>query len=137
MKIEQDYSEELGVSKYEPPPPRYQSSMSSPRRRDKPFENPHFRKFNGIMNIKWMPHVFENEEVIIQSKLHGSHIRFGKAPFVANTLWKKIKKLFGFAPKFEAVYGSNNVELTNRSGYKGFYGEDVYGKLIEKFKAFD
>jgi hypothetical protein len=73
----------------------------------------------------------------MQEKLHGSHIRFGKAPFVANTFWKKVKKFFGFAPKYECVYGSNNVELTNRSNYTGFYGSDVYGKCIEKFGAFD
>ena len=134
---EKDFSKELNISKYEPPIPHFQSTMGGRKLRDKPFENPFFRKFNGVTNIKWMPYIFENEEVVMQEKLHGSHIRFGKAPFVANTFWKKVKKFFGFAPKYECVYGSNNVELTNRSNYTGFYGSDVYGKCIEKFGAFD
>jgi RNA ligase (TIGR02306 family) len=134
---EKDYSESLGISKYEPPTPSFQSSMSGPKRRDKPFENSYFRKFNGISNIKWAPYAFKDEEVVVQEKAHGSHVRFGKPPFVANTIWKKIKKLFGFAPKYENVYGSNNVELTNRKGYIGFYGSDVYGALLQKFDAFN
>jgi RNA ligase (TIGR02306 family) len=138
LDLEQDLSTLLEIVKYEPPAPKYQSSMGGSRLRDKPLENPYFRKFNGISNIRWFPNAFEKgEEVVMQCKLHGSHIRFGKAPFVANTLWKKIKKLFGLAPKFESVYGSNNVELTNRNNYKGFYGEDVYGKCLSKFHAFD
>lgn len=131
-----DYSESLGVSKYEPPAPAFHSSVSGPKLRDRPFTNPYFRKFNGITNIKWSPHAFKDEEVVIQCKLHGSHVRFGKAPFVANTFWKKVKKLFGLAPKFESVYGSNNVELTNRNNYKGFYGEDIYGKCLNRLDVF-
>jgi hypothetical protein len=38
-------------------------------------------------------------------------------------------------PKFEWVYGSNNVELTNKLTYSGFYGEDVYGKVLSKYDA--
>lgn len=69
--------------------------------------------------------------------VHNSHIRFGKAPFVPNTLWKKIKQLFKLNPTHECVYGSNNVELTNRKNYTGFYGENIYGKCLEKYKVFD
>lgn len=137
LVLEQDYSEQLGITKYEPPAPNYQSSTGGPKVRNRPYENPYFRKFNGITNIKWFPNVFKDQEVVIQCKLHGSHVRFGKAPFVANTLWKKIKKLFGLSPSHEFVYGSNNVELTNRKNYVGFYGEDVYGKCLAKFNVQD
>lgn len=136
LKEEDDYSIALGITKYEPPV-KSNSSMSGPRLRNKPFENPYFRKFNGISNIKWVPYAFKDEEVVIQEKIHGSHVRFGKAPFAPNTFWKRVKKFFGLAPKYECVYGSNNVELTNRSNYTGFYGEDVYGKCIDKLKLFD
>jgi len=127
----------LKITKYEPPAPEYQRLPSGPKLRNKPFENPHFRKFNGITNIKWVPSAFKDEEVVLQIKLHGSHIRFGKAPFVANTFWKKVKKFLGLAPKFEPVYGSNNVELTNRSNHTGFYGSDIYGACLSKLNAFD
>ena len=58
-------------------------------------------------------------------------------PTIANTLWKKIKRLFGKLPAYEFCYGSNNVELTNRANYKGYYGDNVYGKVLEKIGAKD
>lgn len=130
---EADLSIILGIRKYEPPVS--QGGPREPRLRNRPLENPHFRKYNGITNLKWAPSRFEGEEVVIQEKIHGTHVRFGKAPFAANTLWKKVKKFLGLAPKFEFTYGSNNVELTNRSGYTGFYGEDVYGKVLAEVNA--
>lgn len=106
--------------------------------RNKPLENSKFHKYNGLENIKWYPSMFEEGElVVIQEKLHGSNCRAGIVPTEANTLLKKIKKFFGLLPKFERVYGSNNVELTNRSGYTGYYGEDVYGNVLKKVKAFE
>lgn len=133
-KLEDDVAEILGITKYEPPTPSFQQS-SGPKLRNKPFSNPHFRCFNGVTNIKWNPTCFDGEDVVIQEKLHGSHIRFGKAPFVANTFWKKVKAFLGLSPKYEFVYGSNNVELTNRKNYVGYYGGDIYGALLQKFDA--
>jgi len=139
LKLEHDYAEELGITKYEPPTPSFQGPKApkAPKPRDKPLSNPYFREFGGITNIKWHPEFFDGEDVVIQCKLHGSHIRFGRAPFIANTFCKKVAKFFRLAPAFEDVYGSNKVELTNRKGFKGFYGEDIYGKVLEKIKAFD
>lgn len=136
LVLENDYAEELGITKYEPPTPSFQGPKA-PKLRDKPFSNPNFREYNGITNLRWHPDFFEGEEVVIQCKLHGSHIRFGRAPFVANTLWKKIIKFFRLAPSHEDVYGSNRCELTNRKGFKGYYGEDIYGKVLKKIKAFE
>lgn len=133
IKEEADLSVVLKIRKYEPPV--REGTPRNPRERNRPKENPHFRKYNGVTNIKWAPTRFENEEVIIQEKIHGSHVRFGRPPFVANTWKKRFKALLGLAPKFEFVYGSNNVELTNRPSYVGFYGEDVYGKSLEKCMA--
>lgn len=133
--LETDLSELLNIKKYEPPTPSYQTAGSNPPK-VKPLQNPYFREYNGITNIKWNPDPFKDEEVIIQCKLHGSHIRFGKAPFVANTLWKKFLKFIRLTPKFEFVYGSNRVELTNRSGYKGYYGENIYANALERVDAY-
>ncbi len=134
---ERDLAEKLGITKYEAPAPSFQTP-GGPKLRDKPFTNPYFRTYGGLTNIKWNPHAFNNdEEVVMQVKYHGSHIRMSKAPFTANTVWKKIVKFFGFAPKFEFCIGSNNVELTNRKNYSGFYGSDVYSKAAERLNVMD
>lgn len=132
--FENDLSEKLGITKYEPPAPTFQTPG---QKRDKPRENPLFHKYNGVENIKWYPELFTSEEdVIVQEKLHGSNCRAAILPYKANTLWKKLVKFFGLAPEFEYCYGSNNVQLQERKGYKGFYGENVYGNVLKKVDAF-
>lgn len=136
-ELEKDYSEELGIKKYEPPE-LIQKQNTQLQKRDKPLTNPLFHGYNGIENLKWYPDLFvENEEVIIQEKLHGTNSRAGYLPTSANTLKKKILKFLGLLPKYEYCYGSNNVELTNRKNFKGFYGGDIYGACLEKEKVFD
>lgn len=137
FSLEDDVAEYLNICKYEPPTPTFQTP-GGPKLRDKPFTNPYFRTYGGLTNIKWNPYAFkDSEEVVFQVKYHGSHIRMSKAPFSANTIWKKILKFFGFAPKFEFCIGSNNVELTNRKNYTGFYGSDVYSKAAERLGVMD
>lgn len=132
--IESDYSESLGITKYEPPAANYQ--QGSVKKRDKPKENPFFHKYGGIDNAKWYPDLFqEGEMVSVTEKIHGSNIRFGYVPYVANNLWRKILKVLGLTPAYEWVYGSNNVQLQQRSSYTGFYEENVYYKVLEKYDA--
>jgi len=133
-ELETDLAEVLGITKYEPPQANYQ--QAAVKKRDKPKENPFFHKYGGIDNFKWYPDLFEEgEQVSITEKVHGSNIRFGMVPYVANNPWRKLLKWLGLSPKFEWVYGSNNVQLQQRWNYTGFYGEDVYGKVLEKYDA--
>jgi RNA ligase (TIGR02306 family) len=133
---DEDLSQELGITKYEPPAANYQGSLA--RKRDKPMENPFFHKYGGIDNIKWYPDLFKPDELVsITEKIHGSNIRAGYVPFVANTIWKKIIKFLGLNPTHQWCYGSNNVQLQSRWNYKGFYGSDVYGKVLEKYGVKD
>lgn len=67
---------------------------------------------------------------------HNSNARTSKLPYNANTLWKKFKKMFGLAPSVEKCYGSNNVDISSKSAYSGFYGEDVYGSTFTKMDVF-
>lgn len=135
-ELDEDVSTDLGITKYEPGPAPFEGSNTSVKKRDKPKENPFFHKYGGIDNFKWYPDLFEEGEIVsITEKVHGSNIRFGYVPYVANNLFRKIKKLLGLAPRYEWVYGSNNVQLQQRSSYTGFYGEDVYGKVLEKYDA--
>lgn len=134
FKLEQDYAKLLEVKKYEPPAPTFQQFNGKSNKLT--HNNPHFKKYGGIDNFKWYPNLFsEDDEVVVTEKIHGTHVRFGWAPFVANTFWKKIKKFFKLAPKWEWVYGSNNVQLQNKLIKKNYYGDDVYGKCLAKYDA--
>lgn len=136
IPLETDLASILGIKKYEPPVKEIRSNTSAPSGR-KALANPNFHKYNGLGNIKWFPNMFkEGDEVVIQEKIHGSNCRAGMLPYVPNTLWKKIKKFFGFAPAFEHCYGSNNVDISSSPTYSGWYGEDVYGAVLKKTNAF-
>lgn len=130
-----DITELLGITKYEPPTPSWQMPSNGPSKL-KPKENPYFKKYGGLENGKNYPKVFEEGEIVeVTEKIHGSHIRAGRLPFVANNLLDRIKGWLGFNPKFEWVYGSNNVQLQRRNGSNNYYGEDVYGKLLQKYNV--
>jgi len=134
-ELEKDYAEELNIKKYEPPV--VFDSRPQGQRTPKPLCNPLFQEYHGVENVKWWPDLFKDEDIIVQTKLHGTNARLAYLPSIPNTLKKKILKFFGLLPKNEYVYGSNRVELTNRSGYTGFYGKDLYGETLNKVKAFN
>ena len=62
--------------------------------------------------------------------VHNSNARYGwlkrKQSNWFDMIWAKI---FG---EYEFVYGSRNVQISSNLNYKGFYGEDVYGKAAKK-----
>lgn len=137
LKDEQDLKLILGVKKYEPPVKTVRL-QGPPGQRSKKTENPLFHKYNGLDNIKWFPNKFtEQTPVVIQEKLHGTNARASIMPYAANTFMKKLKQLLRLAPKNENCYGSNNVEISAKSSYKGFYGEDVYGKVFAELDVFN
>ena len=128
---EKDYKDILSIAKYEPPAPKFQSSMGGPSKQRRNLENPLFHSYNGLNNIKWFPTLFKEEDiVVVQEKIHGTNARAARLPYVANTLWKRIKKFLGLAPKFEFCYGSNRVQLQEKRGHTGYYGEDIYGQVF-------
>lgn len=137
IELETDLSKILSIEKYEPPVRANTNTPGKPGSR-KMLANPHFHSYNGLQNIKWNPFMFkEGDLVVIQEKLHGTNARAGKLPCVANTWIKKIKRYFKILPAFENVYGSNRVDISNASGYKGYYGEDVYGKVFQDLDVFN
>lgn len=135
LPLETDVAEILGITKYEPEVPDYQQLPKGTKQRNKPLTNPRFHEYNGVDNIKYYRDKLENKEVVVQTKLHGTNARFGMHLTVPNTLWKKFLNFFGLLPTHEYCYGSNKVELTNRVGHKGYYGEDVYGKAFKDCRA--
>lgn len=133
--LEVNVAECLGIIKYEPPTPG--PSRTAPGPRNKPKENPRLHCYNGVQNLKWSPTYFDGVDVIIQEKLHGSNCRFSYARTARNTFWKKLKGFLGLLPKYEACWGSNNVQLHERNGYTGYYGKDIYKEVLEKVGAFE
>jgi RNA ligase (TIGR02306 family) len=98
--------------------------------------NPNFHKYTGIENFKNYPDVFEGgQHVVITEKIHGSNFRAGWVPAAADTWFKRVKKFFGLLPEYEFVYGSHNVQLTNKLIYDGFYAEqgNIYAKTVVKY----
>lgn len=135
FKLEDDLSTALQITKFEPPQREVQVP-GVPGKKAKKYENPLFSKYGGLDNIKWYPEKFKADEmIVIQEKIHGSNARAACLPYSADTLWKKIVKCLGFAPETEFCYGSNNVQLQNKSGHGGFYGEDVWGKVFAKLNV--
>lgn len=136
VKLEDDLAEALGITKYEPPVQGPARTVGRDKQRNKPDEHPLFHKYNGLTNIKWIAKPFEGQLVEVQEKLHGTNARASILPYRANTLWRKIKKFLGLAPKTENCYGSNNVDISSKQSYTGFYGEDVYGACFKKMDVF-
>lgn len=129
-----DISELLGITKYEPPVPTFQQNMGGAKSRNKPKENPYFHKYDGLQNYKYYNELFvEGQEVVYEEKIHGTHLRVARLPFVSKTWWDKLKGFMGLNPKFEFCWGSNNVQLQNRKKYKGFYEDDIYTKAVKKY----
>ncbi len=133
-KLEEDISSLLGITKYEPPTKEIVITKGS-RKLKRNTPHPDFTTFNGLTNMKWIPTAFEGKNVVIQEKCHGSLGRASMLPYRANTLLKRVKRFFGLTPTHEFVYGSNNVDITNSRSYKGFYDEDIYGKVFRKINA--
>lgn len=130
----EDLSEALGITKYEPPETFVGSAPGG--RKIKKDENPLFHKYNGLDNIKWYPQKFKPDEIVVlQEKIHGSNARAALLPYVANTLWRKFKKFLRLTPEYEFCYGSNNVQLQQRDSYRGYYSTDIYGNAFAAVNA--
>lgn len=131
-KVGEDVAATLGITKYEPPAPSYQSN---PNRKGKaPRNNPNFTKYTDIENFKHYPNLFNSETLVyVTEKLHGTSARYGVFPTHAGTIWKKILKFFHLLPKHEFCYGSRNLQL-QAPGNKGkiYYSSDVYGKIAKQ-----
>jgi tRNA-binding EMAP/Myf-like protein len=151
----------LGISKYEPPEPpaNMRSGANSVSKKKK---NPNFKEYGGLDNFKHHNTLFQNgEPVVITEKIHGTNFRCGLVPVEVNTLEKKVKKFFGLLDPYEFVYGSNKVQLQDKSPlsapwyikalmwvrrhvggnvfkqYTGFYESrgvgNVYAEAVEKY----
>ena len=65
--------------------------------------------------------------VVISEKIHGTTFRAGYVP-------KNESLLPSLGSKQEFCYGSHRVQLSGRKGKNCWYGEDIYGKIAERYK---
>lgn len=135
-QLEQDYAEQLGITKYQPPVSGPSSTIGKDKQRNKKYSHPQFHSYNGVSNIKWFPNIFDGHEVVIQEKLHGTNARAAILPFIPRSLFEKVKAFLGIAPESSKVYGSNNVDITSKGSYTGFYDDDVYGNTFKELSVF-
>lgn len=130
-----DITEKLGIKKYEPDVPDFQKNMFKGRVASKKEVNPHFHKYTDIANIKNFLLLFEPDEIVVATeKIHGTNFRAGYVPFVPVTIWEKVKAFFGFAPEFQFVFGSHNVQLQHKMLYDGFFDSNVYANAVKDYK---
>lgn len=135
LEVGTDVAALLNITKYEPPtvPCRMGGQSAAASKKD---INPNFHKYTSIENYKNYPNVFLPEEVVsITEKIHGTNFRCGWVPTATDTWWKKVKKFLRVLPAYEFVYGSHNVQLTNKFIYDGYYADqgNVYAKTVRKY----
>lgn len=154
-----DCTAQLGITKFEPPPPpANMRSGANPVSKKK--KNPNFKEYGGLDNFKHHNRLFQDGEwVVITEKIHGTNFRAGIVPVEINTLLKKVQKALGILKPYEFVYGSNKVQLQHRldSGskwkiklfgwipiksvrtlcYQGYYAQsgvgNVYAEAVAKY----
>lgn len=126
-----DVTTMLGVTHYEPPaaPPSMRGDPTAKKKR-----NPFFPEYTKLSHFKNYPDLFdEDERVVVTEKIHGTNFRAGWAPVFADTWWKRIKKTFGFLPKYEFVVGSHRVQINTTKNWKGFYPTNVYATVAKQY----
>lgn len=124
-------AETLNIEKWIPPQPKYAIKKSSKKK-----ANPLFSEYTDIANIKHYNRVFTTkDDVVMTEKLHGTNFRFGNLPVYkykgfVSAIKYYINCLLG--KKYEYIYGSRHVQIMANN--LTWYGEDVYGKVAEKYK---
>lgn len=134
MKLGSDVAAIIGVTKYEPPAPAFQNAMGQSGKASKRSTNSHFKVYSKFPRIQNYPTMFKPDEiVVVTEKIHGTNFRAGWVPFEATSLWKKLLKFVGLAPKWQFVYGSHYVQLSEKFLYNGFYDKNVYAEMVKKY----
>lgn len=131
-----DLAEVLGIVKYEPEAasiPVHMQAGSKKSTRKK--ANPNFKEYAKLPHLQWFTNLFEDgETVVMTEKIHGTNARFGRVEAVADSFWKKLKKLVGLLDSHEFVYGSHKVQLQSKKHRTtSFYGDDVWAQCAKKY----
>lgn len=131
----EDFQKLLNIYKYEEPEKVVQGIGGQ---KVKYKDNPEFRVYTKFPNIKNYEVFRDEDEIIIQEKIHGTNFRCGIVPKLRFTLWERVKKFFGYSVEtHEILVGTHRVNLSYKSKYTGFYEENVYQKMFDKYNLKD
>lgn len=128
-----DVMEHLGIKKYEPPLKHTPGVMQV--KTAKRHVNKNFKEYTDLENFKWYNRMFQEglEEVVISEKLHGTNARYGWVKHCNPGLLKRIGMKLGLVSTHEFCWGSRRVQIQNKWFYKGYYGFDVYTKILKQY----
>jgi len=137
FKVGQDLTETLGVTKYEPAPPPF--SVRNGHQRAKKDINPNFEEYTKINHLKNFPAAIQPDDyVVVTEKIHGTNFRAGYVPVAPATwlgrMWNKFVVCITGKPVYEFVFGSRRVQLQNKKLYKGYYSDNVYAHIVNRYK---
>lgn len=135
----QDFTERLGITKYEPPE-ELPNIYGTCNKIKKMYLNSNFHKYTDIENIKNHPSVFQDGAMVyISEKLHGTSFRCGWVENEANTIWKKVKRFFGLLPKYEFIVGCFDyfTQISLADGSLEYIGKIVANKMPVKVLGMD
>lgn len=122
VKVGDDVTSVLRISKYEPPAPTFSRGCLNARRVTEGFD-----KYTGIENLKNFPNTFKNGDlVVVTEKIHGTNFRCGKIAVRENKILKFFRWLLGLGPKHTFVVGSHNVELDPNQ-------DNLYTKIAKRY----
>lgn len=128
-----DLTYTLGVTKHEPNPPKFQNQASPAKKK---LIHPDFKKYTYWGNINNTPNLFgPDDEVIITEKIHGFNFRCGWLPYKPTGIWDKLKSLLRLNPKWQFVYGSHSVQISNKLLLTE--GKNVYADIVNKYNLQD
>jgi RNA ligase (TIGR02306 family) len=137
IKVGTDVRKKLSIEKYEPQV-KQPNMMSNGSKRSKKQLNSNFRKYSDIQHLKNYMKAFENKQVIITEKIHGTNFRAGYVKYNKHNLWRRLLKLLHIGSNYQFVFGSHNVQLQSLlNKKKTYYKKNVYLEAVNQYKLKD
>lgn len=131
----QDVAGAMGITKWEPPAPAYQTQGAPNHKATRNRPNPNFTRYCDPENVKQYPTVFHSGDLVcITEKIHGTNFRAGwVSRHWGNGWWARVKKgLLGWwLTDWEWCVGSRNVHLVGDNPQ--FYDGNIYHQIAERY----
>jgi RNA ligase (TIGR02306 family) len=145
IKEGDDLTKELGITKYEPPPPPNQKSMlRSGKGINFNYINENFKTYYCVEKFKKYPKILSElgQDIVITKKIHGTNARYGivTKPNYKKTLFNTIKSWFVKEETQEFLVGSHDKikkPTANAIKFDDYYKTDTWWKVAKKYNLED